>query len=1487
MRSIESKTQVEGEMRFPHQSSTGAENEKDSRDGNGPGAWHDTIALSLNSNDEEHGEGYESTEVGLGCKEESMHKSSLDDPISVSAENESTNSAPINSAPSYGYDALGHSSLSRWNSENHRLSDNPEQDTLDGDGSDPESGSSMRSSLTRGMSMSHGVLDETTLKADTQLAKTLGLRPWSKSEAPEAPPQPSRENSSLSDVQTESVTVSIPSRATARVDFLESSLDNHEKSGENKELTSDSGSQFPRSYGSGSTKSFLAPPDKEPDIQDQSFLEEPSSTTSMKQFQGLEHDKSVLLTKMQHEQQTNAYSVAESENLLSDAEAIEKSLLKRLLEVQSKLEEVRKRKSSPASKLVNSKLGPRHRRKSSVRVSASIVSDLANLTKGNETDPPKRILSISAFLADEGHKRLPIYSLQTPAAGFPPKAINMIEKSCGLPVISIGRPSGKIPGNEDEDSFINTRWNWSTMRCSESAYVIPVRISQQLAEPYTMFCDSVLWSLLHYDYSALSRDDVEKGWEAYKAVNLRFAEVVAEVYEDGDLIWIHDYQLLLLPALLQKRLWLAKIGLFLYAPFPSAEIFRILPQRNEILLGMVGADLVGFYTYAYAKQFLQSCFRLLGLEGSFKGVETGAPNHRLCEIGIYPAGIDVYDLRKFIKSTRVQRRIEELKRTYAGRQVIVSVDHAEDMFAGIPHKLLGFDRFLECHPEWIGKVVFVQVAMSSDGLLSSTSHSGNLDRAAHQKLRTGARNSDAISSINSGSYPGKTSSSVFGSSILFESKHPSPSSSMDGDPRDNLYSGMSLGNTAVIPAGSGSGTVVHTNTSMQGLWNQVYELVGLLNSQYGSLTFSPVHFVNSRVCAEDIVALMVVGHICILSSIRDGMRLLPMDWTVCQHEGNMGPLILSSFAGASHSFAQAKHVNPWDSEGMSEAIFECLHMSEKEKRLQDEAAYQFVSTHTARMWTSNFIEDLTAAEPAPIWQPPVPTADANLVFDMYSRATKHRLIILRYEGGLVSYQTIAQLASPSSHVLALLGRLSADPKNIVFVLSWRDRQTVSSWFGPLSSHGRIGLICEDGCFIKWPVIQSLTKQADELIMDEPLPSCYIETQDPMAEFLDENLSLASIDRVEDKPAKADRLSLTAPNVPVSAAGSTTSYQNGSRFDPESKELEYSNPDLERQPLQARLQNPDMSRVVHDEESDMGSVASGKFPDSSIALGDWESLIPGFPINRCQSFGSSWHYNDVVAHGDDSRLGKKHALTTGFLLPWERLQLGTDSPREALRANSTIPPLAISQSAHAVESKPGSQDKGLQTQFGSLASMNSESGFLSESRYSDLVAWKAPVLAVMRHFMERTPGSFVEEGETTITWHYQDTDTDYGKWQARDLHKHLENFMVRCCIVNDSIRRWIRASPMKADRNSVLQHIAAKVGPICDFLLMTGHDSIDNHIFEDMNRREKYGLAPHQLCTLFVGASSLTASAKFCVESVPGVVEVLKHLCESSGNEDLS
>lgn len=226
---------------------------------------------------------------------------------------------------------------------------------------------------------------------------------------------------------------------------------------------------------------------------------------------------------------------------------------------------------------------------------------------------------------------------------------------------------------------------------------------------YQGFCNSTLWPLFHYfpSYASYREED----WETYRRVNERFCDAIAALAQPGDEIWIHDYQLLLLPALLRERLPEATIGFFLHIPFPSFEVFRQLPTRwrRELLRGVLGADLMGFHTHDYVQHFLHSVFRTLGYEHHLGKLNVDGALKR---VESFPIGIDFERFWHAAESDEVSQARAAMSQGLAGRRVIFSVDRL-DYSKGILHRLRGYEAFLQTFPEFRGQVTFVLLVVPS------------------------------------------------------------------------------------------------------------------------------------------------------------------------------------------------------------------------------------------------------------------------------------------------------------------------------------------------------------------------------------------------------------------------------------------------------------------------------------------------------------------------------------------------------------------------------------------------------------------------------------------------------------------------------------------------------------------------------------------------------------------------------------------------------
>src|SRR3984885_11646338 len=236
---------------------------------------------------------------------------------------------------------------------------------------------------------------------------------------------------------------------------------------------------------------------------------------------------------------------------------------------------------------------------------------------------------------------------------------------------------------------------------------VPVFLSQEEATAfYEGFSNSSIWPLLHYLPNYLRYEPA--WWDHYQNVNRIFAEKVLENAHEDDMVWVHDYQLMLLPAMLRAAAPTLRIGFFLHTPFPAYEIFRCHPRRRELVAGMLGANRIGFHAFGYLRHFCSTVQRLLGIETELTHIPSKGHNTAL---GVYPIGINALKFEQTLDSKEFAERREEFRLAHEGKRLVVSVERM-DYTKGILHRLEAIDNFL-AGSEQIDAIRFVFVSVPS------------------------------------------------------------------------------------------------------------------------------------------------------------------------------------------------------------------------------------------------------------------------------------------------------------------------------------------------------------------------------------------------------------------------------------------------------------------------------------------------------------------------------------------------------------------------------------------------------------------------------------------------------------------------------------------------------------------------------------------------------------------------------------------------------
>lgn len=496
------------------------------------------------------------------------------------------------------------------------------------------------------------------------------------------------------------------------------------------------------------------------------------------------------------------------------------------------------------------------------------------------------------------------------------------------------------------------------LREMADAQAVPIQLTaHEVKRYYDGFSNGVLWPLFHYMLYKV-RLDSEAEWVTYEEVNRRFAEVVASHYREGDLIWVHDYQLMLVPGMLRAMLPRARIGFFLHIPFPSADVFRILPWREQVLRGVLGADVLGFHTAGYRHNFAMAAAHVLGAEPGNDGLEFQA---RRVKLGVYPIGIDAENFASAAGSPEVEGLLSGLLGEARGKKIILGVDRL-DYTKGVPRRLLAVERLLERSPELRHRLLMVQLAVPTRESVE-----------AYAELRRG-----------------------------------------------------------------------------------VNELVGRINSRFGTPTGSPLQMLYRALPFHDLVALYRAADVMLVTPLRDGMNLVAKEY-VASRVDEQGVLVLSEFAGAAAELQEALIVNPYDVSGVAQAIQRAIEMPPDEQRLRMGLLREQVMRQSVERWADEFLGDMGKAT----GQIEESTPAGLLVLREHMkrlRQARRRVLFLDYDGTLVKLAPLPEMATPPPALLSLLRRLSTQPGSQVHLVSGRPHAHLETWFGSLP----IGLHAEHG-----------------------------------------------------------------------------------------------------------------------------------------------------------------------------------------------------------------------------------------------------------------------------------------------------------------------------------------------------------------------------------------------------------------------------------------
>ena len=408
-----------------------------------------------------------------------------------------------------------------------------------------------------------------------------------------------------------------------------------------------------------------------------------------------------------------------------------------------------------------------------------------------------------------------------------------------------------------------TSGNVSEQQAGDIQYVTVDLSRRDHDDYYNGFANRTLWPLLHFRVDLV--DYSRETYQAYRRVNALFADTLAPLLRDDDLVWIHDYHLIPLAQLLRQRGIRCRLGFFLHVPMPSSDLLAALPDHNRLFEGLSSYDLIGFQTERDLERF-QDYVRLFGRgEVIESGVLATAKGHRL-RAGAFPISIDTARIAEQAANAVGKASVKRLADSLSGRLLAIGVDRL-DYSKGLPERFRAFGCYLERHWEQLGRLTFLQIAPVSRG-----------EVAEYQALR-----------------------------------------------------------------------------------EQLERLTGHINGEHAQPDWTPMRYVNRNFPHASLTGFYRLARVGLVTPLRDGMNLVAKEFVAAQDPDDPGVLVLSSFAGAARELDGALLVNPYDLDGVADAIATAAEMPMDERRERWTSMMTRLRTHDITAWRRTYIEALKAA----------------------------------------------------------------------------------------------------------------------------------------------------------------------------------------------------------------------------------------------------------------------------------------------------------------------------------------------------------------------------------------------------------------------------------------------------------------------------------------------------------------------------------------------
>lgn len=495
----------------------------------------------------------------------------------------------------------------------------------------------------------------------------------------------------------------------------------------------------------------------------------------------------------------------------------------------------------------------------------------------------------------------------------------------------------------------------ASSQIGERIEVVPLTIAAELYDSYyNKFCNGVLWPLLHYETHSISWDF--DAWQKYQEVNRLVATALLKLTSArDDLIWVHDFHLMLVAAHLRRKRQRQGVGFFLHVPFPSYEIFRQLPFRSTILRALLDCNLIGFHDYSYLMHFTQTLHYVLGISTNFNRIHFKG---RSIDLGVYPVSIPTLTINKAARSKRVKDICAGYRRRFRDKKIILGVDRL-DYIKGIDLKLDIFHAFLQRYSDYRSKISLIQVIVPS-----------RTDVPAYRQLK-----------------------------------------------------------------------------------ENIEGRVGYINGYWGKADYVPVYYIYNSLQFHELLALCQLSDCLLITSKRDGMNLVALEYVAAQTAAHPGQVLLSEFAGAVSIMPNAIAINPWHVEKSAAQLHHALQEDSQIIAARNAQMLAYLQDYTGSEWASSFMTDLlkSAKQSAKLVEDiSFPLRKNSPLLEKIKKIKTHqrRFLFIDFDGTLAPIQPRPEQAAIDPETRQALTTLQAQQGFAVVIISGRDRRFLWQQFAP-------------------------------------------------------------------------------------------------------------------------------------------------------------------------------------------------------------------------------------------------------------------------------------------------------------------------------------------------------------------------------------------------------------------------------------------------------